>query len=46
MGRARPGQPVEPGRGLRGEDMAIKTLRRNGYRIIERNFRSRLGRST
>ncbi len=29
--------------GLRGEDMAIKTLRRNGYRIIERNFRSRLG---
>ncbi|MGD0230491.1 MAG: YraN family protein [Syntrophorhabdales bacterium] len=29
--------------GLRGEDMAIKTLKRKGYRIIERNFRSRLG---
>lgn len=29
--------------GLRGEDMAIKMLKRNGYRIVERNYRSKLG---
>ena len=29
--------------GLRGEDMAIKTLKRKGYRIVERNHRNRLG---
>jgi putative endonuclease len=29
--------------GTLGEDMAIKTLRRNGYRIVERNHRNRLG---
>ncbi len=29
--------------GLRGEDMAIRTLKRAGYRIVERNHRNRLG---
>ncbi|MGA3174113.1 MAG: YraN family protein [Syntrophorhabdales bacterium] len=29
--------------GLAGEEMAIKTLKRKGYKIIERNYRSRLG---
>lgn len=29
--------------GLAGEDMAIRTLKRNGYKIVERNYRSRLG---
>jgi putative endonuclease len=29
--------------GLAGEEMAIKTLKRNGYRIVERNWRSRSG---
>ncbi len=29
--------------GLRGEEMAIKTLKRAGYKIVERNHRNRLG---
>jgi putative endonuclease len=29
--------------GLRGEDKAVGTLKREGYRIIERNYRSPLG---
>ena len=29
--------------GLRGEDMAIKTLKKAGYKIVERNHRNRLG---
>ena len=29
--------------GARGEDFAIKTLKRRGYRIVERNYRNRLG---
>ena len=29
--------------GLRGEDTAIRTLKKKGYRIIERNHRNRLG---
>jgi len=29
--------------GARGEDAAIKTLKRRGYRIVERNYRNRLG---
>jgi putative endonuclease len=29
--------------GQRGEEMALKTLRSNGYTIIERNHRNRLG---
>ena len=29
--------------GLRGEEMAIKTLKREGYKIVERNHRNRLG---
>jgi putative endonuclease len=29
--------------GLRGEDMAIKTLKKAGYKIVERNHRNSLG---
>ena len=29
--------------GLRGEETAIKTLKRKGYKIVERNHRNRLG---
>lgn len=29
--------------GLRGEEMAIKTLKSKGYKIVERNHRNRLG---
>ena len=29
--------------GLRGEDTAIKILKKRGYKIIERNHRNRLG---
>ena len=29
--------------GLRGEETAIETLKRKGYRIVERNYRNRLG---
>lgn len=29
--------------GLRGEDMAVKTLRKAGYKIVERNHRNSLG---
>jgi putative endonuclease len=29
--------------GLLGEDTAIKMLKRNGYKIVERNYRSKLG---
>ena len=29
--------------GLRGEETAIKTLKRRGYKIVERNHRNRLG---
>lgn len=29
--------------GLLGEDLAVKFLKKNGYKIIERNFRSKLG---
>lgn len=29
--------------GQAGEEMAIKALKRKGYRIIERNYRTRLG---
>ena len=29
--------------GLRGEETAIKTLKRRGYKIVERNYRTRLG---
>lgn len=29
--------------GLHGEELAVKFLRRNGYRILERNFRTPLG---
>jgi len=29
--------------GLRGEEMAIKTLKRAGYKIVERNHRNPLG---
>ncbi len=29
--------------GLKGEDEAVRFLRKKGYRILERNFRSRLG---
>ena len=29
--------------GLRGEDTAIKTLKRKGYKIVERNHRNMLG---
>lgn len=29
--------------GISGEETAIKTLKKHGYRIVERNYRSRLG---
>ena len=29
--------------GLRGEETAIETLRRKGYKIVERNHRNKLG---
>jgi putative endonuclease len=29
--------------GLRGEDMATQTLRKKGYKILERNHRNKLG---
>jgi putative endonuclease len=29
--------------GLLGEEMAIKTLKKKGYKIVERNHRNRLG---
>ncbi len=29
--------------GFRGEETAIKTLKRKGYKIVERNHRNRLG---
>jgi len=29
--------------GTEGEDMAVKALKRKGYKIIEKNFRSRFG---
>jgi putative endonuclease len=29
--------------GLLGEEMAIKTLKSKGYRIVERNYRNKLG---
>jgi|WetSurMetagenome_2_1015567.scaffolds.fasta_scaffold608663_1 putative endonuclease len=29
--------------GARGEDMAIKTLKHEGYKIVERNHRNKLG---
>jgi len=29
--------------GLAGEEIAIKTLKRKGYKIVERNYRTRLG---
>ena len=29
--------------GLRGEETAIETLKRRGYKIVERNHRNRLG---
>jgi putative endonuclease len=29
--------------GIRGEDMAIKTLKKKGYKIVERNHRNKLG---
>jgi len=29
--------------GKRGEDAAVSCLRRNGYKIIERNYRTKLG---
>ncbi len=29
--------------GIRGEETAIETLKRRGYKIVERNYRSRLG---
>jgi putative endonuclease len=29
--------------GLRGEETAIQTLKRRGYKIVERNHRNRLG---
>ena len=29
--------------GLAGEDKAVKTLKKKGYRIVERNYRTRLG---
>ncbi len=29
--------------GLRGEETAIDTLKRKGYKIVERNYRTRLG---
>ena len=31
------------GLGKRGEDIAVDYLKRRGYKIIERNYRSRLG---
>jgi putative endonuclease len=30
--------------GQLGEEMALRYLRRQGYRILERNFRCRLGK--
>lgn len=29
--------------GISGEDLAVEYLQQNGYKILERNFRSRLG---
>jgi putative endonuclease len=29
--------------GIKGEDTAVKTLKKAGYRIVERNHRNRLG---
>ncbi len=29
--------------GRRGEELAVRHLRRNGYKIMQRNFRTRLG---
>lgn len=31
------------GYGEQGEDFAVRLLKRNGYKIIERNFRTKLG---
>jgi putative endonuclease len=29
--------------GVRGESLAVKVLKRNGYKILEQNYRSKLG---
>ena len=29
--------------GVRGESLAVKALKRNGYKILEQNYRSKLG---
>lgn len=29
--------------GILGEDLAVKFLKKNGYKILQRNFRSKLG---
>jgi putative endonuclease len=29
--------------GVEGEDMAVKTLKKKGYKIIEKNYRSKFG---
>ena len=34
---------IKKQRGRRGEDLACEFLKQNGYRVIERNFRCRMG---
>jgi putative endonuclease len=41
--RARRQGPSTTARGRRGEDRAVALLERRGYRVVERNFRCKLG---
>ena len=34
---------IKKKRGRKGEDLACEFLRQNGYRVIERNFRCKMG---
>ncbi|MFZ5366396.1 MAG: YraN family protein [Patescibacteria group bacterium] len=35
--------PDRPDLGILGEDLAVKFLKKNGYKILQRNFRSKFG---